>query len=90
LKGVIKLVIRNSDFHDKIHEFKDVLSSTKVKHENWKNKKDTIISLLASKLDNINKVKVEYISLYKEPDKIGEVEVNKDIHTSFNNMKHIF
>ncbi|WP_255666874.1 hypothetical protein [Halanaerobium polyolivorans] len=32
------MVIRNSDFHDKIHEFKDVLSSTKVKHENWKKK----------------------------------------------------
>lgn len=145
MKGDIKLVIRNSDFHDKIHEFKDVLSSTKVKHKNWKNKKDTIISLLTSKLDNINEilndqhfeydvkenddiiiemnfrylqvklkfnqlfngkikvsliypeikddkneVKVECISLYKEPATIGEVEINKDLHTSFNNMKHMF
>lgn len=50
------MVIRNNDFHDKIHEFKDVLSSTKVKHENWENKKTTIISILTSKLENINEI----------------------------------
>lgn len=49
------------------------------------------VSLIHPKIkDDNNEVKVECISLYKETDKIGEVEVNKDLHTSFNNMKHIF
>jgi CRISPR/Cas system CSM-associated protein Csm3 (group 7 of RAMP superfamily) len=140
------MVIRNSEFYDKIHDFKNTLSSTKIKHENWDNqKKDDVISILNSKLNDMeeilknqkfefeikgnaniklkmefeylkvelkynkifngnievtllypeikneqDKVKKESIGLYKDPNEINEVEINKNLHTALQYIKYKF
>lgn len=49
--------VTKGKFHEKIHDFEKILSSTEVKHKNWENKKkDTIISILNSKLDDIEEI----------------------------------